>query len=125
MPKLPYVRCVEFPDLLTRVRDLTGRRVTATLFAPDGRQLARWEGELAEETLDTEGIADRMEPRVAGHEDAERRVRAIRDGEVAMFTVGGNPLVVDRIDTAGAEPLEPAGVRVRDAEGMTIELLPA
>jgi hypothetical protein len=99
--------------------------VTATLLAPDGRRLARWEGTLAEEPLDTDGIADRMEPRVAGNEEAEERVRAIRDGDVAMFTVAGNPFVVDRIDTATAEAVEPEGVRMRDAEGMTIELLPA
>jgi hypothetical protein len=116
---------VEFEDLLARVRALTGRTVTATLYSPDGRQIARWEGELAEETLDTEAIADRLEPRVAGHEDAERRVRALREGQVAMFTVDGNPLVVDRIDTAAAEPIEPEGVRMRDTEDMTIELLPA
>jgi hypothetical protein len=116
---------VEFEDLVGSVRTLVGRAVTATLLAPDGRRLARWEGTLAEEPLDTDGIADRMEPRVAGNEEAEERVRAIRDGDVAMFTVAGNPFVVDRIDTATAEAVEAEGVRMRDAEGMTIELLPA
>jgi hypothetical protein len=122
--KLPYVALVEFSDVVDRVRSLVGRPVSATLLAPDGRQLARWEGELAEEELDSQAIADRMEPRVAGHEDAEQRVRALRDGDVALFTVGGNPLVVDRIDTASAEPIEPEGVRMRDAQGMTVELVP-
>jgi hypothetical protein len=116
---------VEFDDLLARVRALSGRPVTATLYSPDGRRLARWEGELAEEALDTEAVADRLESRVAGHEDAARRVRALREGAVAMFTVDGNPLVIDRIDTAAAEAIEPEGVRMRDPEGMTIELLPA
>jgi hypothetical protein len=125
MRKLPYVAPVEFEAVVTRVRSLVGRAVTATLLSPDGRRLARWEGTLAEEALDTQGIADRMEARVAGNEEAERRVRAIRDGDVAMFTVAGNPLVVDRIDTARAEPVEPEGVRMSDAQGMTIELLPA
>jgi hypothetical protein len=115
---------VEFETLVTRARSLVGRDVTATLLAPDGRRLARWEGVLAEEQLDTDAIADRMEPRVAGHEDAERRVRAIRDGDVVMFTVAGNPFVIDRIDTAAAEAVEPEGIRMRDVEGMTIELLP-
>jgi hypothetical protein len=115
---------VEFRDLVARVRGLVGRPVSATLLAPDGRQLARWEGELAEEELDAGAIADRMEPRVAGHDDAEERVRALRDGDVALFTVDGNPLVVDRIDTAGADPVEPEGVRMRDAQGMTVELIP-
>ena len=116
---------MEFEDVLARVRALIGRSVTATLYSPDGRRLARWEGELAEEPLDTEGLADRLESRAAGHEDAARRVRALRAGEVAMFTVDGNPLIVDRIDTAAAEPIEPDGVRMHDAEKMTIELLPA
>lgn len=116
---------MDFEDLLARVRALTGHTVTATLRTPEGRELARWEGEFAEETLDAEGVADRLEPRVAGHEDAEQRVQALRDGQVAMFTVGGKPLLIDRIDIAAAEPIEPAGVRIRDAQDMTIELLPA
>jgi hypothetical protein len=121
---LPYGRRVEFSETVERIRSMLGDEVRATLFAPDGRTLARWQGELAEEELDSEGMADRLESRVAGHEDAERRVRALRDGEVALFTVAGNPLVVDRIDTKAAEAIEPAGVRMRDAEGMTVELVP-
>jgi hypothetical protein len=104
---------------------LIGRQVTATLAAPDGREVARWDGELAEEQIDPQAMADRLAPRVAGHEEAEERVRALRAGQVALFTVGDRPFVIDRIDTAGAEPVEPEGVRVRDAEGMTVELVPA
>jgi hypothetical protein len=116
---------MEFEATVARARALVGREVTATLHAPDGRRLARWEGELAEEELDTAAMADRMEPRIAGHEDAERRVRALREGHVALFTVGGRPLVIDAIDTTGAEPIEPEGLRIRDAEDMTVELVPA
>jgi hypothetical protein len=122
---LPYVARMEFEETVGRAQGLIGRRVTATLTAPDGRRLARWEGELAQEELDTGAMADRIEPRVAGHDDAERRVRALRDGQVALFTVGGDPLVIDAIDTARAEPIEPEGLRIRDAEGMTVELVPA
>src|SRR3954470_15806307 len=123
--KLPYVAAMDFDAIVARVRPLIGRRVTATLSAPDGRELARWEGELAEESIDPQAMADRLEPRVAGHEGAEERVRALRAGQVALFTVGDRPFVIDRIDTAGAEPLEPEGVRVRDAECMTVALIPA
>jgi hypothetical protein len=116
---------MDFDAIIARVRPLIGRQVTATLATPDGRQVARWEGELAEEEIDPQAMADRLEPRVAGHEGAEERVRALRAGQVALFTVGDRPFVIDRIDTAGAEPVEPEGVRVRDAEGMTVELVPA
>jgi hypothetical protein len=122
---LPYLARVDFDGIVARVRPLIGRRVSATLTAPDGRRLARWEGDLAEETIDPRAMADRLEPRVAGHEDAEERVRALREGQVALFTIGDRPFVIDRIDTAGAEPVEPEGIRVRDAEGMTVELVPA
>ena len=115
---------MEFEETLGRAQALIGRRVTATLTAPDGRRLARWDGELAREELDTDALADRIEPRVAGHDDAERRVRALRAGHVALFTVGGDPLVIDAIDTARAEPIEPEGLRIRDSEGMTVELVP-
>jgi hypothetical protein len=116
---------MDFEAIVVRARALVGRQVTATLSAPDGRRLAHWEGELSEEEIDTAAMADRLEPTVVGHDDAEERVRALRDGHVALFTVGGKPLVIDRIDTAGAEPIEPEGVRMRDAEGMTVELVPA
>jgi hypothetical protein len=116
---------VEFEEVVSRVRALTGRTVTATLFAPDGRRLAHWEGELAEEELDSEALADRLESRIAGQADAEIRVRALREGGVALFTVGDKPFVVDRIDTATAEAIQPEGVRLRDAQGMTVELVPA
>lgn len=115
---------MSFEETLECVRALCGRVVTATLFGADGGQIARWEGVLAEEELDAQAVADRLERRVAGQPDAELRVRALRNGDVALFTVGDKPLVIDRIDTTSAERLEPEGVRMRDPGGATVELVP-
>jgi hypothetical protein len=112
-------------EIVELVRGLCGRSVTATLLSAEGEILARWAGLLAEEELDAAAVADRLEPRVAGDPDVERRVRVLREGGVALFTVDGKPLVIDSIDTAGAERIDPQGVRLRDSTGTVVELVPA
>jgi hypothetical protein len=121
---LPYGQRVHFEETLEHVRGLCGRNVTARLFDADGKELVHWEGELVEEELDTEAIADRLDPKVVGQAEAEARVRALREGHVALFQVGNHPFVLDTIDTTSAERIEPEGIRVRDRAGTTVELVP-
>jgi hypothetical protein len=121
---LPYGQGVSFEETLQHVRGLCGRNVIARLFDADGKALVHWEGELVEEELDTEAIADRLDPKVVGQAEAEERVRALREGHVALFQVGNHPFVLDPIDTTSAERIEPDGIRVRDSEGTTVELVP-
>jgi hypothetical protein len=121
---LPYGQRVHFDETLQHVRGLCGRNVNARLFDADDKALVHWEGELVEEELDTEAIAHRLDPQVVGQAEAEARVRALREGHVALFQVGNHPFVLDRIDTTSAERIEPEGIRVRDSGGTTVELVP-
>jgi hypothetical protein len=115
---------VSFEETLEHVRGLCGRNVNARLFDAEGTALVHWEGELVEEELDTEAIAHRLDPEVVGQAEAEARVRALREGKVALFQVGNHPFVLDRIDTIGAERIDPEGIRVHDGGGTTVELVP-
>jgi hypothetical protein len=115
---------MSFEQTLQHVRGLCGRNVNARLFDMEGTALVHWEGELVEEILDTEAIAARLDPKVVGQAEAEARVRALRAGDVALFQVGNHPFVLDRVDTTIAERIEPEGIRVRDSEGTTVELVP-
>jgi hypothetical protein len=110
---------VDLPAVVDALRGLCGRSVVSRLLDETGVESLRWEGVLAEEELDDEAVADRAE------RAPEERIDALRRRDVALFTVGGTPLLIDPTDIRDAQRVGDETIRLLVADGSAVEIAPA